>query len=374
MKFVVRASSGFQGYLHLHAADRVSWLASAYIPKGQSITTTWKYPTAGSWAFEIWQNETVASPNAYSVDLFMDEPWPLQWGVVNTPRHLNGSYQLSLTTTGLPPTTQADRVRFWVSGFGFVGTVFLSQNTTLDWTPPSGAEAGTYTYRAQAFYGETPVTSDTGAQDFSIAPGNRPPVAIAGANQNVECTGVNGAEFVLDGSRSYDADGDALTFRWTTLSGTVVATTARVTLQQPVGTIQTYRLTVSDGTPTGTSTATTIVKVRDTAPPDLRVTFAPAVLWPPNGKFVPIQATVAALDRCDAFPKVTLVSITSNEPAPLFVQGAAFFTDDRTFALRAERDGGGSGRVYTVTYRATDNAGNWVDKAATVRVPHDQRK
>jgi hypothetical protein len=39
--------------------------------------------------------------------------------------------------------------------------------------------------------------------------------------------------------------------------------------------------------------------------------------------------------------------------------------------LRAERDGRGPGRVYTVTYRADDGHGNVTDRASTVVVPHD---
>jgi len=39
---------------------------------------------------------------------------------------------------------------------------------------------------------------------------------------------------------------------------------------------------------------------------------------------------------------------------PSDIAGAAFGTDDRSFQLRAERQGGGAGRVCTITYSATD--------------------
>ena len=47
--------------------------------------------------------------------------------------------------------------------------------------------------------------------------------------------------------------------------------------------------------------------------------------------------------------------------------------DDRTFSLRAERDTGhgSTGRIYTVTYRVTDKAGNATVKSAIVTVPAD---
>ena len=80
---------------------------------------------------------------------------------------------------------------------------------------------------------------------------------------------------------------------------------------------------------------------------------------PPDHKFVAISATITSTDNCDRSPVVTLVSITSNEPAnnkEADIQDAGFGTDDRTFSLRAERDTdhGGTGRIYTVTYRVTD--------------------
>jgi endo-1,4-beta-xylanase len=54
------------------------------------------------------------------------------------------------------------------------------------------------------------------------------------------------------------------------------------------------------------------------------------------------------------------------------IQGWTAGTDDRTGQLRAERAGGGTGRVYTFTYQATDAAGNRVTAICTVTVPHNR--
>jgi serine/threonine protein kinase len=71
------------------------------------------------------------------------------------------------------------------------------------------------------------------------------------------------------------------------------------------------------------------------------------------------SAGIGVSDVCDRNPKITLVSITSNEPgAGQDIQGAVLGTDDRNFLLRAQRNGTGTGRVYTVRYRATDASGN----------------
>jgi hypothetical protein len=48
-----------------------------------------------------------------------------------------------------------------------------------------------------------------------------------------------------------------------------------------------------------------------------------------------------------------------------------FGTPDNAFDLRAKRLGTGNGRVYTVTYTATDASGNSAIASATVTVPHD---
>ena len=120
--------------------------------------------------------------------------------------------------------------------------------------------------------------------------------------------------------------------------------------------------------------------LRDNTPPNLSFTLSPTVLWPPNHNLIQVNANVQVSDDFDPNPQVRLVSITSNEPdsgldkedIPNDVQGTSLGTDDRSFSLRAERSGAGNGRLYTVTYRATDASGNSRLATATVTVPHDQ--
>jgi hypothetical protein len=126
--------------------------------------------------------------------------------------------------------------------------------------------------------------------------------------------------------------------------------------------------------------ATVSTAVKDTTAPQLTLSASPSVIWPPDHKFVPIAITVATSDVCDQNPAIRLVSIASNESASApgagntspDVQGAAFGTDDRQFQLRAERSGQGSGRIYTITYEATDASGNATSGTVTVTVPRSQ--
>jgi hypothetical protein len=55
------------------------------------------------------------------------------------------------------------------------------------------------------------------------------------------------------------------------------------------------------------------------------------------------------------------------------IQGTAVGINARAFLLRAERSGTGSGRVYAVTDRAEDNAGNATTAQEIVTMSRDQR-
>lgn len=120
------------------------------------------------------------------------------------------------------------------------------------------------------------------------------------------------------------------------------------------------------------------VTVVDTTAPELEVTVAPQVLWPPNHKLVEVEFTVTASDVCDADLTWELVSVVSNEPdnglgdgdTPDDIQGDDPGSADSMIRLRAERSGTGEGRVYTATFAATDCSGNTTEASANVYVPH----
>jgi hypothetical protein len=128
-----------------------------------------------------------------------------------------------------------------------------------------------------------------------------------------------------------------------------------------------------------TDECTADVEVVDVTPPEIEVTLNRYELWPPNHKMVDIVATLLVEDNCDPDPEIVLVSITSNEPddnggdgeTDDDIQGADFGTEDYEFELRSERSGKRTGRVYTITYMATDFSGNSAQDVAYVRVPHD---
>jgi len=81
---------------------------------------------------------------------------------------------------------------------------------------------------------------------------NREPVADAGRNQDNTTNGEK-ASVRLDGSGSWDADGDSLTYRWTDEDDRRIATGQRPQVELPVGT-HVIKLTVSDGKLSDTDT------------------------------------------------------------------------------------------------------------------------
>jgi hypothetical protein len=115
------------------------------------------------------------------------------------------------------------------------------------------------------------------------------------------------------------------------------------------------------------------LSVCEEIPPTLEVTVSPDMLWPPDHRYVTVVPTIAVSDNVDPNPTVTLVSVVSNEPDNGLGDGDTpidiVFNSDGTIDLRAERAGTGEGRIYTITYRATDACGNSTEATATVTVP-----
>ncbi|MCC5615423.1 PKD domain-containing protein [Nostoc sp. CHAB 5836] len=116
----------------------------------------------------------------------------------------------------------------------------------------------------------------------------------------------------------------------------------------------------------------------DDSSPTLTVATVPGQLWPPNHKMVQVKVQVNVSDDFDANPTVKLVSITSNEPDNGLGDGDTAgdieIRSDGQIFLRAERSGNGNGRIYTLTYSATDSAGNVTVATTKVSVPKNQGK
>jgi uncharacterized repeat protein (TIGR01451 family) len=174
---------------------------------------------------------------------------------------------------------------------------------------------------------------------------NEPPVANAGADQTLECS--NGqASVTLDGSASFDPDGDTpLGYTWSE-GATTLGTGETLNVTLPNGP-HTVTLTVTD--PSGESSQdTVVVNVVDTTDP---------VVTPPANVVV---TTGPGASSCGA--------VVSDEAL-----GTASAADGCEGALAVNRSGVPAGNFFpvgttNVTYTATDAAGNVGTATQTVTV------
>ena len=114
----------------------------------------------------------------------------------------------------------------------------------------------------------------------------------------------------------------------------------------------------------------------DTEAPVLEFSVTPDTVFPPNHKMIAITPTIKVTDNLDPNPRVELAGISVNEPEDGQGDGNTSddvqVTPDGQIFLRAERSGKGNGRVYTITMRAIDAAGNIAFASANVVVPKSQ--
>jgi type V secretory pathway adhesin AidA len=109
------------------------------------------------------------------------------------------------------------------------------------------------------------------------------------------------------------------------------------------------------------------------------VVTTPDVLGPPNHEMIDVTLAYQAVDfGADGHTIVTAapscnLSVTSDEPANGTGDGNTAsdwaVIDAHHVQLRDERAGTGNGRVYTITIRCTDAAGNQSTATTTAHVP-----
>lgn len=209
-----------------------------------------------------------------------------------------------------------------------------------------------------------------------------PPTCDANGAYAAECDGAT-TSVSLDGSGS----GDALTYAWDSDCpgfefDDSTSATPTLTLDSGLGDVScNVFLTVDDGIESDSCEST--VTVTDTTRPTIR-THGLVRLWPPNHKKHVLSLSDCAVleDACagplDLDLAGTIVSISSDEPENAKGVGDGNTTDDivitgpSSFILRAERQGGGNGRIYTVRFTARDSEGHMNRDACRFGVPLNQ--
>jgi len=219
------------------------------------------------------------------------------------------------------------------------------------------------------------VGGEAGAGAVFLVTSNRPPIANAGADVTVAADAQCAGTVTLNGSGSSDPDGDTLTYAWTGPFGTATGVGPTVTLALGPHTIT---LVVDDGHG-ATASDTVVVTVADQSAPVITSGRAsPNALWPPNHTMRAVTIGVTASDNCDAAPICRIATVTSSEAANGRGDGDTgpdvAITGPLTLNARAERAGGGSGRIYTAGVTCVDVAGNSSSTSVPITVPKSQAK
>jgi uncharacterized repeat protein (TIGR01451 family) len=147
----------------------------------------------------------------------------------------------------------------------------------------------------------------------------------------------------------------------------------------PVGTTTiTWKATDSHSNMT---TGTQTVKVNDATPPTIVLTSGTITLSPPNHSYhtLTIANLVASVaDSCD--PSVDINDVVISQATSDEIENGngdgntsndiVIAPDCKSLQLRAERQGGGDGRVYKVTLKVRDSSGNVATAVRTIIVPY----
>jgi hypothetical protein len=250
---------------------------------------------------------------------------------------------------------------------GLLGTASATDNCSVtvsrSGVPPGNAfpvGSTTVTYTAEDEGGNTV----SGTQTVTVID-NTPPI-INGCPQNI---------FAVV---TYDQTGSTISWAAPTssdnCSATLTSNYAPGATFPPGTTAVTYTATDPAG-----NTATCSFTVTVNRSPTCSATPSIAQLWPPNHKMVDI--TIQGVTDPDGDPvTITITKITQDEPLNTLgdgntePDGAGVGTS--IAQVRAERSGTprvpGNGRVYVITYSASDGRGGTCTGSVAVCVPHDQ--
>jgi len=203
------------------------------------------------------------------------------------------------------------------------------------------------------------------------------------ANAGGLVTANEGASVSLNGLASSDPDGDTLTYTWIQTDGPNVtlhdANTATPYFTAPfvntAGATLKFNLTVNDGYD-GSSSDTATVRVLNINDPPTVTNARPSIgmLWPPDHRLVPVS--ILGIVDPDNNATITITGVTQDEPTNGLGDGDtpidAIINADGTVLLRAERSGKGDGRVYRISFTASDFEGS-ASGVVKVVVPHSKK-
>ncbi|MCP5004591.1 MAG: hypothetical protein GY941_11740 [Planctomycetes bacterium] len=153
----------FQGYLYLYVNGPRYF---QYVGQGGCSEVVHDLDEPRRWRIGLLDS------GGYELTLTPVEAWPQPfWGQVldtfcdKQKLHLEAVFENTDIISGQP-----DQIRFWTSGYGFIGTSPLNSEMVLEWVPDPPLQFGTYGFRAQLMQGDTPATDVTPGTIFVLEP------------------------------------------------------------------------------------------------------------------------------------------------------------------------------------------------------------
>lgn len=224
----------------------------------------------------------------------------------------------------------------------------------------SGKGINTLEYRSIDKVGNVEATKQVQVKVDKTAPTTTTSVRDGWYNSDTTVSLVSSDSFSGVAKTEFRLNGGA----WATYAGGIIVST------EGINTLE-YRSVDYAG---NTEEIKTVQVKIDKTKPLLNVTFNPSVIIGGTGKLINVKAAVDARDALSGIASFELVSITSSQPDVVKggkipepdIQGAEYGTADTDFYLRNELSG--SDRIYTITYKTNDNAGNSTVTSSTIMV------
>lgn len=231
------------GLPELVSATQITWFRNgASVPAltGQKTVPAWATTKADTWKFTVAPSDgTVLGAEQHSNEVVIQNSPPRAQSVRITPSQANTTDELQAVYTFSDADGDAEQgseIRWFRNG--------LEQSALLN---SAIVPAALTSKREMWVYKIVPKDGeDVGLTEISdpVFIANTPPIASAGPDQTIGCTG-SLMRVTLDGTASSDVDGDVLAYTWTE-GGTPLGTGSSLSIDLPLGD-HPVLLTVSDG-------------------------------------------------------------------------------------------------------------------------------
>ena len=333
--FRVNGTEGVSSYSIQQTAD------GKYVLAGQSGYDLWVFKL-NSDGTVAWQKIYVGSyydswSDPRSVQQTTDGGYILAASAYSSPASSKDFLVVKLNENGEIPSCRAMGTSQLVASDTFVSDINV--------TATIGSASGFFTLNTSIS------PQDTSAITTEVCRvANHPPIANAGPDQTINCSGSGGTTVTLDGSQSSDSDGDSLTYTWTGPFGTASGVNPSVTI--PLG-AHTITLTVDDGKG-GTAQDTVSITVEDNVPPSTTVTITGTS--GDNGWYrSDVNVNLISTDNCAGCKELHTI-----------LGGVETTVSGSTANIPISGDG-----MHNLSYWAIDNGGN-VEQTKTAEIKIDK--